>query len=279
MESRRFRRRRRHQSQMLDESSTSLGFKTKKRKLSEVRAEEFLGRTIEALYPSSSSETAMAPNLTLYGDPFSANTRIVTIVLEVLELKYEFRSIDVMHGDHLSSAFQKISPRGVVPTLVDGNFTLVEARAIATYLISQYANESQRELYPTITQDRARVDEMLYYDATVVNRTWQELMYPILHGENVAENPQNKMLGIMHFMNKQLGATGYVARTDNLSVADLAAYATVSTIKALEVVDISAYDNLETWRRNLMRLIPNYDKANGNGINKTIRFYKDRAKM
>ena len=51
----------------------------------------------------------MAPNLTLYGDPFSANTRIVTIVLEVLELKYEFRSIDVMYGDHLSSAFQKAS--------------------------------------------------------------------------------------------------------------------------------------------------------------------------
>ena len=55
--------------------------------------------------------------------------------------------------------------------------------------------------------------------------------YPILHGENIGENPQNKMLGIMHFLNKQLGATGYVARTDNLSVADLAAYATVSTIK------------------------------------------------
>ena len=60
--------------------------------------------------------------------------------------------------------------------MVDGTFTLAEARAIATYLISQYASESQRDLYPTITQDRARVDEMLYYDATVVNRTWQELM-------------------------------------------------------------------------------------------------------
>ena len=53
----------------------------------------------------------MAPSLTLYGDPFSANTRIVTIVLEMLELKYEFRSIDVMHGDHLSSNFQKASKR------------------------------------------------------------------------------------------------------------------------------------------------------------------------
>lgn len=57
MESRRFRRRDRHQSQMLDESSTSLGFKTKKRKLSEVRAEEFLGRTVEALFPTSSSSS------------------------------------------------------------------------------------------------------------------------------------------------------------------------------------------------------------------------------
>ena len=53
----------------------------------------------------------MAPSLTLYGDPFSANTRIVTIVLEMLELKYEFRSIDVMHGDHLSSNFQKVGER------------------------------------------------------------------------------------------------------------------------------------------------------------------------
>ena len=53
----------------------------------------------------------MAPNLTLYGDPFSANSRIVTIVLEMLELKYEFRSIDVMHGDHLSSNFQKVGER------------------------------------------------------------------------------------------------------------------------------------------------------------------------
>ena len=53
----------------------------------------------------------MAPNLTVYGDPFSANTRIVTIVLEMLELKYEFRSIDVMHGDHLSSNFHKVSER------------------------------------------------------------------------------------------------------------------------------------------------------------------------
>ena len=52
----------------------------------------------------------MAPaSLVLYGDPFSANTRIVTIVLEMLEMKYEFRTIDVMHGDHLSSNFQKVS--------------------------------------------------------------------------------------------------------------------------------------------------------------------------
>ena len=72
--------------------------------------------------------------------------------------------------------------------------------------------------------------------------------YPILHGENIAENPQNKMLGIMHFLNKQLGATGYVARTDNLSVADLAAYATVSTIKVGELIFVkSDLDGTKTF--------------------------------
>ncbi len=40
----------------------------------------------------------------------------------------------------------------------------------------KYGKADQRDLYPSITMDRARVDEMLYYDATVLNRTWQELM-------------------------------------------------------------------------------------------------------
>jgi glutathione S-transferase len=78
---------------------------------------------------------------------------------------------------HIVTSFLlKISSRGVVPVLVDGGFQLNDARAIASFLVSQYANESQRELYPTITMDRARVDEMMFYDATVLNRTWQELM-------------------------------------------------------------------------------------------------------
>ena len=81
----------------------------------------------------------------------------------------------------------------------------------------------------------SREDEKFSSSVAFANMEWTiqifSPQYPILHGENIAENPQNKMLGIMHFLNKQLGATGYVARTDNLSVADLAAYATVSTIK------------------------------------------------
>jgi hypothetical protein len=96
----------------VDSADAKLRISSKKRKLSSVRAEEFLIATLDALYPSSSSSSAnMSPtstNLTVYGDPFSANTRLVTIVLELLELEYEFRHVDVLKGDNLSPAFQKV---------------------------------------------------------------------------------------------------------------------------------------------------------------------------
>ncbi len=102
--------------------------------------------------------------------------------------------------------------------------------------------------------------------------------HPVLYGQSIAENPQNKMMNILHYMNKVLADTGYLARTEAITVADLAAYATVSTISATEVVDLGSYDHLETWRRNCMRTIPNYEKANGNGIGRVVRFYKEQAK-
>ncbi len=155
-----------------DDADKELQVRSKKRKISSVRAAEFLNHTLDVLYPPSPKAEAsygdgddrggaMSPKLTLYGDLISANTRIVTLVMEFLGLDYEFRHIDVMQGDNLSLVFQKvknialdmlmyfytllfeqISPRGVVPILADGTFHLSEARAIATYLINQVSHSA-----------------------------------------------------------------------------------------------------------------------------------------
>lgn len=60
----------------------------------------------------------------------------------------------------------------MIPVLINGSLKLTESRAICTYLATKFSSD----LYPSILVDRARVDEMLYYDACMVSPTFQNLM-------------------------------------------------------------------------------------------------------
>jgi glutathione S-transferase len=114
-------------------------------------------------------------SLTLYGDPFSVATRFVTCTMECLDLEYEFRHVDVRKGEHLTPEFKKVNPKQTLPCLVDGSFVLTESHAIAGYLAGQHGKVGE-VLYPTDPMDRARVDEVMYFDATTISRRYQELM-------------------------------------------------------------------------------------------------------
>lgn len=50
----------------------------------------------------------------------------------------------------------------MVPTLVDGDFTLWESKAIAAYLVRTYAKDDS--LYPKDPQKKALVDQRLQFD-------------------------------------------------------------------------------------------------------------------
>ena len=67
--------------------------------------------------------------------------------------------------------------------MIDGTFKLCQSRAIMTYLVSQYGNDEQRALYPDLAHDRAKIDEMLYWEATTISRAFQELMVFVTHAE------------------------------------------------------------------------------------------------
>lgn len=209
----------------------------------------------------------------LYGDNFSVATRSVTIMLDKLDLKYEMIHIDVLKGMNLAPSFQKINPTQMIPVLIDGSLKLTESRAICTYLATKFSSD----LYPSILVDRARVDEMLYYDACMVSPTFQNLMRPVLQGADVADVEVGKMMGIMHHLNKVLSSTGFMAKTEQLSVADIVLFAMISTLEAVAVIDLSIYRNIVIWLEKCKSSIPNYDKANGNGLKKVVRYYLVRT--
>ena len=78
---------------------------------------------------------------TLYGHALSGNSYKVRLLLELLNLKYNWVQVDLPKGEHKSPEYLAINPFGQVPTLVDGDVTLADAQAILVYLARQYGGE------------------------------------------------------------------------------------------------------------------------------------------
>lgn len=69
-------------------------------------------------------------------------------------------------GEQNTPDFLKLNPLHQVPVLKDDDFVLTEGCAILSYLVNKFSPGSS--LYPVDPQKRARIDQRLYYDATVV---------------------------------------------------------------------------------------------------------------
>jgi glutathione S-transferase len=79
----------------------------------------------------------------------------VWLALEHKQLPYEFRLLSFDAGDLKRPEFLALNPRGRVPVITDGEFTLYESNAIVEYLEEQYPATPQ--LFPGNTRERARV--------------------------------------------------------------------------------------------------------------------------
>ena len=84
----------------------------------------------------------------LYGHEVSGNSYKVRLFLELLNLDYEWISVDLMKGAHKSPDFLALNPLGQVPVIVDGEVVLPDAQAILVYLARQYGDELWLPLAP-----------------------------------------------------------------------------------------------------------------------------------
>jgi glutathione S-transferase len=83
--------------------------------------------------------------ITLYGFPLSGHSHRVQLMLNLLQLPFEFVPVDLKGGEHRRAPFLALNPHGEVPVLRDGEVVLADSTAILVYLASQY-DESGRWL-------------------------------------------------------------------------------------------------------------------------------------
>jgi glutathione S-transferase len=110
----------------------------------------------------------------LYTLPGSPNSRKVVAVVRHLGLAVDIRYLDFARGETRTPAFLALNPNGMVPVLVDGDFSLWESNAICAYLADM---EGSSSLYPRDLKTRADIDRWLYWEQAHFNRAFGTLIF------------------------------------------------------------------------------------------------------
>jgi glutathione S-transferase len=77
-------------------------------------------------------------SITIYRASGSCPSWRVMFTLELKGLAYEAKLLDVSRQEHKSAEMLAMNPRGKVPVMRDGDFTLYESMAIIAYLDAKY---------------------------------------------------------------------------------------------------------------------------------------------
>jgi glutathione S-transferase len=188
----------------------------------------------------------------LYCDPISTTSRPVMLFAAEHELPVELVHVDLMTGGQQDPAYLALNPNGVVPFLVDGDFTLGESTAILKYL----AETSGSAAYPKDLKARAKVDEALAWFATNFHEYFCLFTcYPnmgVPHGLDPAVAQGLVAYGEVHSVRwlkvldgHMLAGRDFVCG-DEITLADYLG-ASFVTLGELCAFDVSPYPNIQAW--------------------------------
>ncbi|XP_020817296.1 glutathione S-transferase D2 isoform X1 [Drosophila serrata] len=207
-----------------------------------------------------------------YYMPGSSGCRTVQMVAKAVGVELNKKLLNTMEGEQLKPEFVKLNPQHTIPTLVDNGFAIWESRAIAVYLVEKYAKDDS--LFPKDPKKQAVVNQRLYFDMGTLNDAFAKYYYPLFRtGQPGSDEDFKKIETAFGFLNTFLEGHDYVAG-DNLTVADIAILALVSTFDIIEF-DFSKYSNVVRWYANAKKVTPGWDE-NWEGLQQMKAFFDSR---
>lgn len=175
-----------------------------------------------------------------------------------LKVKLNLKQLDLQKNEQMTPEFIKINPQHTIPTLVDGDFSVWESKAIIIYLIDKHAKDDL--LYPNDPQIRAVINQRFYFDMGTLLKSIYDYYFAALFGRQPTPEDLKKVNDSIGFLNHFLEDTGYVA-ADHLTAADLALYATVTQLRVFDF-DFSPYPEVKKWLELLDKTAPGVEHNN-----------------
>uniref|UniRef100_A0A832M4B3 Glutathione S-transferase n=1 Tax=Oscillatoriales cyanobacterium SpSt-402 TaxID=2282168 RepID=A0A832M4B3_9CYAN len=180
----------------------------------------------------------------LYGHEMSGNSYKVRLLLELLNLDYEWIKVDLMKGEHKSSEYLALNPFGQVPLLVDGDVTLADAQALLVYLARQYGGE---QWLPTDALPLAQVVRWLSTTAGEIRQGPENTRLYYLFGATSIniERAHQKAEYILTQLNQHLSDRQWL-EFDCPTIADIAVFPYVA-LAGDGKIELDAYPNVLAW--------------------------------
>ncbi|MFG6460189.1 glutathione S-transferase family protein [Roseateles sp. DXS20W] len=158
-----------------------------------------------------------------------------------------------------------LNPNGMIPVLVDGDFTLWESNSICRYLA---AKAGAKTLLPAQPQARARVEQWMDWQAGELNNSWRVAFMALVRGQPAT--PEAIAASVagwnrhMAMLDAQLARTGAHVVGDDFTLADIVlGLSTQRWMNApIERVELPA---VAAWMQRLSSR-PGFAELVGNGM-------------
>nr|UYI58574.1 glutathione S-transferase 3 [Grapholita molesta] len=194
----------------------------------------------------------------------SPPARASLIACELFNVPVKLVDVDILQGDHLKPEFIKKNPLHTIPFLEDGNLIINDSHAILSYLADVYGKDDS--FYPKDPKKRVLVDQKLFFESSILFPRMRNISYPLIVEGN-KEIPQ-KFIDLIEeayaFLEAFLSQTKYLA-ADNVTIADISAYPTVTSLLLLVDLNAQKYPKTQAWLKALEKL-PYIQKNNVKGL-------------
>lgn len=170
----------------------------------------------------------------------------------------------------------QINPQHTVPFLNDNGNTIADSHAICAYIVGKYAGNDS--LYPKDLYQRARVDQRLHYNSSVL---WPCLLsctfYLYGGGVDVPQERIDKLYAAYDTLEALLQDDLYLVN-NTPTIADLCLITTVSTMLYFAPITTENYPKLVDWIA-LVAELPYYEEFSGRLVPAAHEFFDNwRAK-
>ncbi|KAJ8732161.1 hypothetical protein PYW08_014891 [Mythimna loreyi] len=186
----------------------------------------------------------------LYSMDLSPPVRSVMMTCDILNVPFEKIPVNLFEQDHLKPEYLKKNPLHTVPVLEDGNLTLHDSHAIMAYLVDTYGKDDS--WYPKDVKKRALVNQKLFFNISILFPRIRNITYPLIieGNKNIDPKRYDDIAEAYGFVEEFLSRTTYLA-ADHITIADVAALSSMTTLEALLPIDAKKYPKTTAWLTNL----------------------------